>query len=74
MLGDLAKVSPACEGAKYIIITNSNTTLAPHTFDEAAAATDDIVGLNFVSEESMRIGQDKPIPWDQRCVRFFDVS
>ena len=74
VLGDLGTISPACHGAKYIMIADSNTTLAAHTFDEASTATDDIVGLNFVSEESMRMDQDKPMTWDQRCTRFLDVS
>lgn len=74
VLENLDEISPSCAQARYMLITNASTTYEPHVFDVLASirgTTDDIIGMNFVSRETMAVlDQRGAVSWDQRCVRY----
>jgi hypothetical protein len=72
VLKHLEEVSPSCNKARYLLITNSTNTYGSDAFDAMESSTADIIGLNFESNETMLFGAGKEdqITWDQRCERF----
>lgn len=83
VLSHLAEYSPACAGARYLLVTTEDTTYAPAAFNvvqsgrlSAVSGHPDIVGLHFATNRTMASALDKPEAeaWDRYCTRLGDKS
>lgn len=72
----LEELAPSCAQATYMLVTDSSIQYEPHTFDVAARQTTDIIGLNFVSNESMTLQNERAgsLSWLHRCERYSDAE
>lgn len=71
---NMGTISPGCVSASYMLIANSSSTYEPGTFDLAAERKGDIIGFDFVSEETMAAAEISGLAWNQRCTRLSDGS
>lgn len=72
----LDELAPSCAQATYMLVTDSSIQYEPHAFDAAATQTTDIIGLNFVSNESMTLQDERAgsVSWTHRCQRYSDAE
>jgi len=71
---NIEKINSGCASASYFLVASSSSIYKPGAFDLVIKSTGDIVGLNFVSEETMEATETPELTWDQRCTRFVDGS
>lgn len=72
----LDELAPSCAQATYMLVTDSSIQYEPHAFDAAAQQTTDIIGLNFVSNESMTLQNQRAgsLGWSERCERYTNAE
>lgn len=74
VLERLGELYPSCAQASYLLATDASIQYEPHAFDLPAETntTADIIGLNFVSPESMALLDERAgaLDWYDRCTRF----
>lgn len=73
---DIDMLSPSCGSASYMLVTDATRIYDPHAFDTASEQQFDIIGLNFISKQTMaRLNQgEESLAWDERCSRYLDPS
>lgn len=76
VLERLHEIAPSCSRATYMLVTDSSIQYEPHAFDVASKKDADIIGLNFISNESMTLQNERAgeISWMQRCERYTNVN
>lgn len=72
----LEELAPSCSRAAYMLITDSSIQYEPHAFDAASKKGADIIGLNFISNGSMTLQNERAgeLNWMQRCERYQATS
>lgn len=76
IIAALHELAPSCAQASYMLVTDSSTQYEPHAFDAASEPHADIIGLNFISAESMALQDERAgaLSWAQRCERYTDAG
>ncbi|KAF3763281.1 hypothetical protein M406DRAFT_331815 [Cryphonectria parasitica EP155] len=76
VIANMDTLSPSCGKATYMLVTNASTTYEPHTFDIASRKRTDIIGLNFISPETMEVQDqlERDLTWDRRCARYSEKT
>ncbi|CAK7210547.1 hypothetical protein SEUCBS140593_000862 [Sporothrix eucalyptigena] len=84
VLNNLEEISPACAGARFLLVASEDSTYDPSTFDlvqtgrtSAMSGHPDIVGLNYMTSRTLATALDKsagPDAWNRYCTRLDDNS
>jgi len=69
VIENLEDVSPECARAAYLLVADGNNTYEETAFGLAAAGRGDMLGMNFVTRETMMLDESPEITWSQRCDR-----
>lgn len=89
VLAHLGDLSPACAGARYLLVASEDGTYAPETFElvqsngaasalrNDAGSKPDIIGLNYMTNQTLAtalLQTSSPAVWDRYCTRLDDGS